>query len=1073
MCRKSKFHYGGQRSGPAYRRNGLIYMISFVLVLGLAGASAAEEIDPSLVGWWKLNEDFGSTAIDWSGHDNHGSLVGDPQWVSGYIGGTLDFDGDGDYIDCGYDPIFDITDEITLAAWVNIRSIPVQWVSIVTKGEYAWRLSNVESDPRFHFGITIWSDANPSVNGSTAVGYNEWHHVAGTHDGSELNLYLDGVPDGTLSSTTAIGTNTANLFIGENPEAAGRYWDGLIDDVRLYNRALSQTEINELMPLQPRATAPEPYDKAILVTTEVTLSWIPGDGAASHYLYFGENFEDVQNGTEGTDKGLTNLNNYSPQSLETGKTYYWRVDEVEADGTTTHTGDVWSFTIPSKYAYNPVPPDSAEFIDPNVTLSWAAGTGSIIHFVYFGDNLEDVQAGTGGTNKGSVTTDPNYIPGPLEFAKTYYWRIDEFDGMRRYTGDVWSFTTVGPTNGAKGQYYNNVDLTGQPVLTRIDPKIDFTWGEDSPHDLVNANNFSVRWTAELDVPFTETYTFYTLSDDCVRLWIDGELIIDNWTVVNAWAIEDKGVIDLVAGQVFLKMEFFDSDGAASVQLRWQSPSLPRQIISPSALSQPLSASGGRPDNGATEIRQIPTLRWTAGDQAAQHDVYFGIDETAVNNADTTTPDIYRGRQDLENTTYIPTEAPLLWGQTYYWRIDEVEADGVTINKGRVWSFTVADYAVVEDFEYYNDDDNRIYHTWSDYAVNNTGMTVGHFEPPYAEQSIVHGGYQAMYMHYDNDGTVNEGTAYEQSGTLTFSEVERQWDDPQDWTINGVNSLTLWFRGTPASVGSFTEGPPITMTANGTDIWDTADEFHFAYKRLSGAGSITAKVLSVSNTNSWAKAGVMIRQSLEPGSLHAAMVVTPGSGVSFQRRMAVNGGSEETSQDDITAPQWVRLIRAGNSFIGQYSANGATWTTLETVNMPILLDVYVGLCLTSHNVDETCTAEFSDVTISGTVTGDWLSQDIGIKSNIAEPMYVVLADSADNSALVNHPDPAASIIGIWTQWNIPFADFAGVNMQAIKKISIGVGDRASTQPGTAGDLYIDDIGLYLPTPEPEPEPSGAS
>jgi hypothetical protein len=132
-----------------------------------------------------------------------------------------------------------------------------------------------------------------------------------------------------------------------------------------------------------------------------------------------------------------------------------------------------------------------------------------------------------------------------------------------------------------------------------------------------------------------------------------------------------------------------------------------------------------------------------------------------------------------------------------------------------------------------------------------------------------------------------------------------------------------------------------------------------------------------------------------------------------------------------------------------------------VNMPILLDVYVGLCLTSHNVDETCTAEFSDVTISGTVTGDWLSQDIGIKSNIAEPMYVVLADSASNSIVVNHPDPAASIIGIWTQWNIPFADFTGVNMQAITKMSIGVGDRASTQPGTAGDLYIDDIGLMLP------------
>jgi len=219
---------------------------------------------------------------------------------------------------------------------------------------------------------------------------------------------------------------------------------------------------------------------------------------------------------------------------------------------------------------------------------------------------------------------------------------------------------------------------------------------------------------------------------------------------------------------------------------------------------------------------------------------------------------------------------------------------------------------------------------------------------------------------------------------------------------------------------------------------------------------------------------MIRQSLEPGSLHAAMVVTPGSGVSFQRRTAVNGGSEETQQEDITAPHWVRLIRAGNTLIGQHSDNGATWTTLGTVNIPMLLEVYAGLCLTSHNVDETCTAEFSDVTISGMVTGDWLSQDIGIESNIAEPMYVALADSTGNSALVNYPDPAASLIGSWTEWNIPFADFTDVNIQAIKRLAIGIGDQSNMlQPGGAGTMFIDDIRLYLPTPEPEPEPSGAN
>jgi len=208
---------------------------------------------------------------------------------------------------------------------------------------------------------------------------------------------------------------------------------------------------------------------------------------------------------------------------------------------------------------------------------------------------------------------------------------------------------------------------------------------------------------------------------------------------------------------------------------------------------------------------------------------------------------------------------------------------------------------------------------------------------------------------------------------------------------------------------------------------------------------------------------MIRESLEPGSVHAMIVVTPGSGVAFQRRTTTNGGSETDTIAGITAPQWVRLTRNGNNFTAEYSANGTTdWQMIGVpLSIPMLADVYIGLCLTSHNTAATCTAEFSNVNISGTVTGAWQSQDIGINSNIAEPMYMMLTDSAGSSATVNNSDPAATTLNVFTQWNIPLTDFTGVNLQAIKKMSIGVGDRASTQPGGAGDLYIDDIRLNRP------------
>jgi hypothetical protein len=162
---------------------------------------------------------------------------------------------------------------------------------------------------------------------------------------------------------------------------------------------------------------------------------------------------------------------------------------------------------------------------------------------------------------------------------------------------------------------------------------------------------------------------------------------------------------------------------------------------------------------------------------------------------------------------------------------------------------------------------------------------------------------------------------------------------------------------------------------------------------------------------------------------------------------------------------VRLTRNGNNFTAEYSANGTTdWQLLGVpITIPMLADVYVGLCLTSHNVNATCTAEFSNVALPASVTGQWQSQDIGIESNIGEQLYVVLEDSAGSNAVVKYPDPAATAIGTWTEWNIPLTDLTGVNLQAIKKIYIGVGDRTNTQPGSAGDLYIDDISLKLPKP----------
>jgi len=213
---------------------------------------------------------------------------------------------------------------------------------------------------------------------------------------------------------------------------------------------------------------PNPSNGAEVQDTWSSISWAPGNTAVSHDVYFGDNFDDVNAGAESTSLGnqtetdiVVGFPGFAfPDGLVPGTTYYWRIDEVEADGTTKHKGFVWSFSIPPKTAYNPEPADGSVSIDPNDDLSWTEGFGSILHYVYFSDNFDEVNNAAGALPHGST----RYEPGPLKLAQTYYWRVDEFDIFETQKGDVWSFTTQGavsnpsPANGA-------VDVTQTPVLT--------------------------------------------------------------------------------------------------------------------------------------------------------------------------------------------------------------------------------------------------------------------------------------------------------------------------------------------------------------------------------------------------------------------------------------------------------------------------------------------------------------------------------------------------------------------------------------------------------------------------------
>jgi len=694
-----------------------------------------------------------------------------------------------------------------------------------------------------------------------------------------------------------------------------------------------------------KAVKPIPKDGSMYADTWVSLSWTAGEFTASHYVYFGDNFDDVNDGTGDTFRGDQTLDYFVagfpgfpyPDGLVPGTTYYWRIDEVnEAEPNSPWKGDVWSFWIPPKTSYSPIPAEGAELVDLNVKLTWTAGFGAKLHYIYFGEDFDEVNDATVGIPQGSTT----YTPGTLKLAKTYYWRVDEFDAAATHKGEVWSFTTEG------------------------------------------------------------------------------------------------------------------------------------------------AVSGPNPANGDADVSATQILTWDAGAVAASHEVYFGADADAVKNATKSSPE-YKGAKALGEESYDP--GTLMLNTAYYWRIDEVNAASTDSPwAGNVWSFTTGNFFVIDDFEDYNAGDNQIWFSWHDglgagvpgvdpyVPGNGTGSAVGdETTASYTEETIVHGGSQSMPISYDNN----------KQGFAKYSETELALSAVRDWTAEGVAELSIWFRGNPASVGSFVEGPvgTYTMTASGADIWGTADEFHYAFKTLTGPGSIIARVESVEQTDNWAKAGVMIRETLAAGSKFAAVYITPTNadgtatnGCRFQARSdtdvaAVSDSSVATAeQTAIVAPYWIKLERdvAGN-FSGFYSTNGSSWRSMfwNPQSISMSSNVYVGLAVTSHNNNAVCEVKFSNVTITGSVGAQWANQDIGITSNAAESFYVAVSNSAGTPAVVVNDDPAAANIATWTEWVIPLSAFAdqGINLTNVDRIAIGLGTQGNmTIPGGSGKMYIDDVRLYQPS-----------
>jgi hypothetical protein len=210
-----------------------------------------------------------------------------------------------------------------------------------------------------------------------------------------------------------------------------------------------------------------------------------------------------------------------------------------------------------------------------------------------------------------------------------------------------------------------------------------------------------------------------------------------------------------------------------------------------------------------------------------------------------------------------------------------------------------------------------------------------------------------------------------SATITLTVTDPIWggSTTSSFAVNVVNGAlpSPWWDQDIGVVGfsgsAATDGFTYTVTGSGADIWNQSDGFQYAYQPVTGDGTIVARVNAVGNTAPYAKAGVMIRESLAANSRHALAALTPGGGVQFLRRTAAGGGSVTTDDPGVSAPYWVRLVRSGNTFTAYDSADGVSWNLLGSATFPMAPTFYAGLAVNSHNNSTLCAATFDNVFLS--------------------------------------------------------------------------------------------------------------
>jgi len=682
----------------------------FMIVTGVATPVLAG-LNDGLVAYFKLDETEGTFAADSSGNGNHGTLVGSrAQWVPGYFDGGVDFATDEAEAHVEFPTTGMSVTSGSISIWGNLRNPQA------TRTRYFFGHT---TRPPYSNRIQIYMDGSTTnldigLGGSHAartdimmLPMGTWIHVVLTWDNGVYAVYVNGekIANGSYSGLTALDP-VANVSDDSNP-AESEAFDGILDEARIYNRAITAEEVmaiyTMLPPSRTKAQAPRPDNEAVDVPADAALTWTASEMAATHDVYLGTVYADVNDASRADPRGVLAGQDqadtaYDPEGLlEYGKTYFWRIDEVNAaPDSTVFQGDVWSFTV-EPFGY-PI---------ANVTATASSSRANM--------GPENTVNGSGlnaadehSTNETHAWMSAGTLPNWVQYEFDQPYKLHE----------LWVWNSNQMIEAFIG--FGAKDVT------------------------IEYSTDGATWTALEGVPAFAQAT--------------GAPTYKANTVVDFGGVTAK----------YVKLTINQTWGGVTPQ---------------TGLSEvrffyvPVQAFGPQPAAGATDIAVDEDLNWRPGREATAHTVYFGTDQAAVAGG-TVTP--------ATATEHSHTPGALDFATTYYWKVDETGDTGSYA--GNVWSFTTQEFATSEDFESYNDDDNRIYDSWIDgLTTGASGSQIGYDVSPFAERFVVHGGKQSMPFLYDNENSP------------FYSETEREFATAQNWTAGGANSLSLWVQDAPANL----------------------------------------------------------------------------------------------------------------------------------------------------------------------------------------------------------------------------------------------------------------------------------